>query len=164
MTLQFRPMTSNDIPMLARWLETPEVARWFTDADYIDEMRGYLDDPRVTPRIVLEYGRPVAYVHDYDIAGWDDHPLAHLPAGSRGVDTFIGDAADMHRGLGPRYLTALARALFAAGVPALGIDPDPGHRAAIRAYEKAGFAQRGKIVTRWGPAVVMEMFPPKLPD
>lgn len=42
--------------------------------------------------------------------------------------------------------------LFAAGVPAIGTDPDPDNHRARRAYEKAGFAVASEPSTRFGAA------------
>ena len=145
--------------MLSYWLADPEVRRWFDDPDYIKELETQFDDPRIRMWIVLLNDRPVAYVQDYDIHGWEDHPLEFLPSGARGVDTFVGEAADRGRGVGSAYLATFADRLLAEGAPAVGIDPHPDNTAAIRAYRKAGFRPHDPIVTKWGPALPMSLRP-----
>lgn len=145
--------------MVTRWTRTPRAAVWFTDPDYHDELADHLTDGRIAQWIVLLDAEPLAYLQDYDIHGWEDHPLGFLPKGSRGLDTLIGSEVQMGRGLGPRYLALHCAALFAQGVPALGIDPDPQNEAAIRAYEKAGFTCGDVVQSRWGAAQSMALWP-----
>jgi aminoglycoside 6'-N-acetyltransferase len=151
----FRPMRRADLPMLGTWLQGPGVARWFTDSGYIHDLAAQLADDRIRQQIVLLGQRPVAYVQDYDIHAFKDHPLAFLPPGARGIDTFIGSASDQGQGIGTAYLRQLVADLARAGVPAFGIDPDPGNAAAIRAYPKVGFRPHGQVMTEWGLVLLM---------
>ena len=45
----------------------------------------------------------------------------------------------LDRGHGSAFIRAHCRRLFAAGAPAIGTDPHPDNKRAIRACEKAGF-------------------------
>ena len=153
--LAFRPVQETDLPTLGRWLLAPHVARWYPDADYIEDLEDQLEDSRITMNLVLSDGRPFAYVQDYDIHGWRDHPLSFLPAGSRGLDTFIGEAEFAGRGLGSAYLRLRSDALFAKGVPALGIDPAEGNQTAQRAFDRAGFQQHSFALTEFGRVLLM---------
>lgn len=150
----FRAMIAGDLPLLARWLATPEVARWWPDGD-LDDFAEQLGDPHVAMTIVMLDGEPFAYVQDYDPHAWSDHPLKHLPAGSRGLDQFIGEPALIGRGHGPAFIDAHARRLFAAGAPALGVDPHPDNSRAIAAYARAGFSPERERDTPWGRALLM---------
>jgi aminoglycoside 6'-N-acetyltransferase len=154
---KFRAMRREDLPMLATWLQEPGVARWFTDAGYIHDLAAQLADHRIRQQIVLLGDRPIAYVQDYDIHAFKDHPLGFLAPGARGIDTFIGSAKDQGRGFGTAYLGQLVKDLGQARVPAFGIDPDPGNVAAIRAYQKVGFRPRGREMTEWGPVLLMSL-------
>ena len=136
----FRPMTVADMPMARRWLETPEVVRWWGDPDeQIALLEEDLDDPRMAMWIVSHEGRPFAYIQDYDPRAWNLHHLADLPPGSRGIDQFIGEPDMLGRGHGSAFIRAHVDNLFAADAPAVGTDPDPANARAVRAYEKAGF-------------------------
>ena len=141
----FRPMTAADMPMARRWLETPEVQRWWGDADgQVSLLEEDLEDPRMSMWIVSHEGRPFAYIQDYDPRSWDMHHLGDLPPGSRGIDQFIGEPDMIGRGHGSALIRAHVDRLFAAGAPAVGTDPDPENARAIRAYEKAGFTACAK--------------------
>ena len=153
---RFRPVRRADLPLLRGWLRTPEVARWWGEPDKEAAiLEEGLDDPRIAMRIVALRGHPFAYIQDYDIHAWPQHPFAHLPPGTRGLDTFIGDPDLIGQGHGSAYLRQRARALLSAGAPALAIDPDPLNVRARRAYENAGFEGSMPMETDFGPIVLM---------
>lgn len=158
---QFRPLQRNDMELVARWLVEPGVERWFPDADYVEDLEDHLDDPRIVQEIVSRNGVPFAWLQTYDIHGWEDHPLGHLPPGSRGMDTLIGVAEMRGQGHGAGYLRQKVERLFADGVPAVGIDPHPENAAAIAAYRRAGFVEDGRRDTEWGAVVLMSCYAPK---
>jgi aminoglycoside 6'-N-acetyltransferase len=145
--------------MVIRWTRAPRASRWFTDPDYAGDLADHLTDPRIAQWMVLLDGALLGYLQDYDIHGWEGHPLGFLPKGARGLDTLIGAEDQMGQGLGPRYLAQHCAALFAQGTPALGIDPDPDNLAAIRAYEKVGFLPGARATSRWGEVLTMSLFP-----
>jgi aminoglycoside 6'-N-acetyltransferase len=152
----FRPVTAADVPLLARWRASPDVIRWWGPPD-VEPAAETLGDPRVAMWIVEYHGRPFAYAQDYSPHDWDAHPFAHLPPGSRGIDQYIGEPDLLDRGHGSAFVRAHCDRLFAAGAPAIGTDPHPDNRRAIRAYEKAGFKVASPPTdTRWGRAVLME--------
>ena len=116
-----------------------------------------LRDARLASWIVELDGAPFAYLQDYDVHGWEGHHFAHLPAGSRGMDQFIGDAAMIGRGHGSALIARRMGELFAAGAPVLAVDPHPGNARAIAAYRKVGFEIAGEPrESEWGPFVPME--------
>jgi aminoglycoside 6'-N-acetyltransferase len=158
--LTFRRVYEADLPMLGRWLLSPAVARWYPDAHYIEDLEDQLGDSRIAMNLVLLDGAPVAYVQDYDIHAWNDHPLSFLPLGARGLDTFIGEAALIGRRLGSAYLRARGDALFAEGAPALGIDPAEENYVAQRAFDKAGFVRHSVAQTEWARVILMARLPP----
>jgi aminoglycoside 6'-N-acetyltransferase len=116
-----------------------------------------LADARVAMWIVEHLGRPFGYAQDYSPHDWDPHPFAYLPAGSRGIDQYIGEPDMLGLGHGSAFVRAHCERLFEAGAPAVGTDPSPDNARAIRAYEKAGFSPvAGPVETRWGRALLME--------
>lgn len=145
--------------MLEPWLEVPRVRRWFDDPGCMQDLEDHLTDPRIRQWIVEDAGTGVAYLQDYDIQGWRNHPLGFLPEGARGLDTFVFGEDRMGRGLAVRYLRQHSRSLFADGVPALGIDPHPTNTAAIRCYEKVGFVADSEMNTLWGRVLTMFLYP-----
>jgi aminoglycoside 6'-N-acetyltransferase len=152
----FRPATAKDLPDLRRWLNTPEVRRWWGDpSEQFELLRGDLNEPLMTMRIVSFNGRPFAYAQDYDVHSWPQSHLMQLPKGSRAIDSFIGWPSMIGRGHGQAYLRLLAEQLCADGAPLVAIDPAEGNLRAQRAYEKAGFRVEARVVTEAGPAVLM---------
>ncbi|SMF61171.1 aminoglycoside 6'-N-acetyltransferase [Allosphingosinicella indica] len=157
---RFDRVTVADLPMIDRWLQTPAVREWWIDAE------GNPADPigasdlgqrDVDMWIVSWKGLPFAFMQDYDPHACEGHHFAYLPAGSRGIDQFIGDAAMLDRGHGSSFIKARIATLFASGVPAVGTDPHPRNARAIRAYEKSGFVAKEICSTAWGMCLLMEV-------
>jgi aminoglycoside 6'-N-acetyltransferase len=147
-------MTAEDLPRTARWLQTPEVRRWWSDEEEVATLED-LEDPNIAFWIVSHEGRPFAYLQDYDPHAWQEHPFGFLPAGSRGMDQLIGEPDMLGAGHGSAFIRAHVERLFARGAPAVGADPHPDNARAIRAYEKAGF-QAGHVQdTEWGRCLLM---------
>ncbi len=129
----FRPATLADLPMLRRWLATPEVVRWWGEpgheAALLEEdlaaaarIGGTLRiGPRpaeqMVQRIVSFQHRPFAYVQDYDVSAWPQDHLAALPEGARAVDAFIGEPDMIGHGHGSAFLRLLAHRLIDEGAP-----------------------------------------------
>jgi aminoglycoside 6'-N-acetyltransferase len=159
----FRLASVADLPRLSRWLMTPEVARWWGDpAREFETLKADLVEPRMTMRIVSFRGRPFAYAQDYEVHAWPQAHLAHLPAGARAIDSFIGLPSMIGRGHGSAYLRLLVERLCAGGAPLIAIDPDAGNIPARRAYAKAGFAGDAPVRTESGDAVLMIYDPGRL--
>jgi len=156
----FRPATAKDLPRLRRWLDAPEVKSWWGDPiEEFELLRADLSEPLMTMRIVSLRGRPFAYAQDYDVQSWPQPHLAHLPKGSRAIDSFIGWPSMIGRGHGQAYLRLLARRLCAEGAPLVAIDPAEENLRARRAYEKAGFRFEARVVTAAYPAALMVFEP-----
>ena len=67
---------------------------------------------------------PFAYLQCYRIGEWHDG-FGPQPAGTRGLDQFIGEADMLGRGHGSAFVRAFIEKLFARGVPRIVIDPRP---------------------------------------
>jgi aminoglycoside 6'-N-acetyltransferase len=156
MSYTFRPAGAHDLPMLERWLRTPEVVRWWGEPqEQAALLREDLDDPRMVMRIVALAGRPFAYAQDYDVQVWPQPHFAGLPLGARSIDSFIGEPDMIGKGHGSNYLKLLAQRLRADGAPVVAIDPAVENLRARRAYAKAGFRGEAIVETAEGPAVLM---------
>lgn len=144
-----------DLPLLASWRAHEHVRRWWGSPD-VEPETGKLAEPRVVMWIAELDGTPLAFIQDYRVVDWSPHHFDDLPAGSRGLDLYIGEPTALGLGHGHRILRQHVDGLFAAGVPAVGVDPHPGNPCAIRCFEKAGFAVASALNdTRWGRAVLM---------
>ena len=152
---EFVPMTSADLPLIRRWLETPHVSQWWHDpAEQFELVSGDLDHPDMAQYIVVSDARRFAYLQCYDLSDWNTG-LGPQPFGTRGLDQFIGEADMLGRGHGSAFIRAFTELLLAKGTPRVVIDPDPANTRAIRAYEKAGFSKDRIVDTPDGPALLM---------
>ena len=152
----FRTMTADDLPTIRVWLSRPHVASWWGDPDeQFALISGDLDHPAMHQFIVTVDGRAFAYLQCYDPAAWPEGGLGAQPAGTRGIDQFIGDPAMIEQGHGSAFIRVFVEALLHNGAPRAVTDPNPDNARAIRAYEKAGFQQQRLVDTCDGPALLM---------
>jgi aminoglycoside 6'-N-acetyltransferase len=154
----FRDATEADLPMLARWLATPEVSAWWVDPGaQIKLIRADLSDPGMATWIVELGGRPFAYAQHYEVHTWPQPHLASLPFGTRAVDLFVGETDFRGQGHGSRFLRLLASRLLAEGAPLVVIDPDARNVRARNAFQRAGF-QLHSVVTSDDMDVALMIF------
>ena len=148
-------MSVADLPMILNWLRTPEVLRWWGEADEQYELvSGDLDHPDMDQFIVSINGRPFAYIQCYALSTWNQG-FGSQPPGTRGIDQFIGKAEMVNRGHGSAFIRAFTDDLLGGGTPRVVTDPDPKNARAIRAYEKAGFVKDSLVETSDGIALLM---------
>ncbi|WP_343051706.1 GNAT family N-acetyltransferase [Mycoplana rhizolycopersici] len=153
--IAFQPVTEADMPLLLRWLGEPHVRRWWGEPETeAAGIRDHFGDPTVEPYLVFLDGRPIGYLQSYLVDG-PGHPYGDQPAGTVGIDQFIGEPSLIGKGLGPQMIEAFVTGLFEQGVRRVVIDPHPDNRRAIRAYEKAGFHAFDERRTEDGPALMM---------
>jgi aminoglycoside 6'-N-acetyltransferase len=149
------PMTEDHLPMVRRWLETPEVVRWWGDPEeQYDLVRGDLDHPDMDQFIVAAEHRLFGYIQCYRLSTWNCGFGAQPPE-TRGIDQFIGEPEMIGRGHGTNFIRQFVDVLLKNGTPRIVTDPDPVNQRAIRAYEKAGFERDRMVDTPDGPALLM---------
>ena len=151
----FRPMTSDDLPVIRQWLARPHVREWWGDpSEQYDLVSGDLDEPAMDQFIVSAGGNEFAYLQCYDLTAWNSGFGEH-PRGTRGIDLFIVEADMIGRGHGSAFIRAFVDERLRSGAPRMVTDPDPSNTRAVRAYEKAGFEKAGMVDTPDGPALLM---------
>jgi aminoglycoside 6'-N-acetyltransferase len=151
----FRPMTQGDLALVRRWLETPEVMRWWGQPDeQYALVSGDLDHPDMAQFIVAIDQHPFAYVQCYALGTWNEG-FGAQPPGTRGIDQFIGEPGMIGQGHGSGFIRQFTDALLASGLPRIVTDPDPHNGRAIRAYAKAGFQNDRLVDTPDGLALLM---------
>jgi len=161
--ITFRPLVEADLPLMHRWLGTDHVSEWYPIDDvpkpplelvrshYLPMIRG--DQPSRGYLISLD-DSPVGFIQAYLVR---DHPeyaaAVQVQDGAAGIDLFIGEEDAVHRGLGPRILRRFLREIVFGELdaPACIIGPQPQNKAAIRAYEKAGFVYLKTVLTPGSP-------------
>ncbi len=139
-----RPLTGADLPLLARWIAAPHVARWWsedpagTESHYRPTIAG---EDRTRVEIVQLHGEPVGMVQSYDHRdepGWD---RAIGIERAVGIDYLIGETSALRQGVGTAAIrAAAARVLYrhpAADVVVAA--PQAANAASCRTLERAGF-------------------------
>jgi aminoglycoside 6'-N-acetyltransferase len=151
----FRPLSVSDLPMVKRWLVTPEVVRWWGDPEeQYALVSGDLDHPDMDQFIVSLGEHSFGYIQCYALSTWNQSFGAQPPK-TRGIDQFIGEAEMIGRGHGSAFIRQFVEDMLTSGIPRIVTDPDPDNGRAVRAYARAGF-QSGRVVdTPDGPALLM---------
>lgn len=160
--LGFRPLRTDDLPMLREWLGRPHVAEWWgaapTQAEVEDDYAPMLA-PDATDRgyIVLWDGEPVGFIQSYVVMGsGDGWWMDERDPGARGIDQFLAHADQLNRGLGSAMIRTFVDRLFLdPAVTRVQSDPSPRNLRAIRCSLKAGFHEHGEITTPDGPALLL---------
>jgi RimJ/RimL family protein N-acetyltransferase len=153
-TFSVRPMTPGDFHDVARWVNEPHVARWWTDFD---------PDGRRTPEeVAAQYGaavrgeeptrmwvwevngRSVGFAQDYRIRDYPEYALLSSRADAIGVDYGIGEPAFVGRGLGTSLLWVYLRDIVWPAYPDVAeffAAPDHRNAASLRVLAKLGFTE-----------------------
>jgi aminoglycoside 6'-N-acetyltransferase len=151
----FRAMTAADLPLIQRWLASPEVVEWWGDpGEQYALVRGDLEHPDMDQFIVALDDHPLGYIQCYALSTWNQG-FGSQPPKTRGIDQFIGKPDMIGRGHGSRFIRQFADSLLKSGIPRVVTDPDPDNGRAVRACAKAGFQSDRMVDTPDGPALLM---------
>jgi aminoglycoside 6'-N-acetyltransferase len=146
--IEFRPFSRADLPLLAQWLDTPHVARWWpsragNSPARLAEYYGPAIDGEDPSRLFLigSDGEPVGFGETYlhvDEPDWD-RTIA-LP-NVAGIDYLIGRPELCGHGLGTRIIGAFSTLVFELYPEISGIAsvPQAANPASRRVLEKNGF-------------------------
>jgi RimJ/RimL family protein N-acetyltransferase len=127
------------------------VRRWWADPpretypdDELEKYRRRIvgEDADTEIFFIRQRGRPIGFIQSYRIDDHDEYGTAlALDVSAAGIDLFIGEPAEIGKGLGPRVIRAFLRDVVFASydVAECVIGPSVKNTSAIRAYEKAGF-------------------------
>jgi aminoglycoside 6'-N-acetyltransferase len=157
-------MSAADLALVRRWLRMPHVTEWWGEPDeQFVLVSEDLEQPAMDQYVVTSSDRPFAYLQCYDPRAWPANGLGLHPAGTRGIDQFIGEPDMIERGHGSAFIRAFIDGLLSTGTPRVLTDPDPANARAIRAYEKAGFRREREVDTPDGRALLMTRDNPEWP-
>lgn len=149
-------MIAEDLPLLRHWLGEPHVVQWWgKPEEQFDLVSNDLDRPAMEQFIVSREGRAFGYLQCYNPDAWEGGGLGPQPAGTRGIDQFIGEADMLNAGHGSGFIRSFIEQLLLAGTPRVITDPGPANARAIHAYERAGFQKHRLIDTYDGRALLM---------
>jgi aminoglycoside 6'-N-acetyltransferase len=137
--IRFKQLEKSDLPLVAGWLQTPHVARWWTSpADELAIAAKYTarmhHDSAVSVHVISVDGEPVGMIQAERL----EEPRQ---AGGYGIDLLIGRFELTGQGLGPAIIEAfLDEYIFGRHAASFCIgDPALANTRSIRAFEKAGF-------------------------
>jgi len=150
--VSLRPMTRDDLSLLARWLESPHVHEWWREPfspDAVEAEYGpTIDGTDPTKVFVISVdGRLVGIIQRYRNA---DNPewaaaMAVVSGGdaAASIDFLIGEPDAVGRGVGAAAIAAFTPMVFDAypEVSAVLAAPQQANVASWRALEKAGFVR-----------------------
>lgn len=146
--VELRPMRVDDVDLLRRWDDDPDVAAALggRGADWYDWPAELVRDlPWRELLIAEEKGRPIGFVQLIDAREEESHYWADVKPGTWALDIWIGSPRDRGRGLGAQAVrTAVARIFENTSASAVVIDPQVGNRRAIAFYERLGFERVGE--------------------
>ena len=155
-SLTFRRMTVDDLPLVTAWLQEPHVGPWWKPSEIDDVTRAVRGEEPVDPWLLVLDGQDVGYFQVYDV-GYDAEyrencATVGVEAGTAGMDYLLGDPGLIGRGIGTAAIGSfVVDVVFGLGpYPAVTAGPDPNNAASIRVLEKNGFVFVGEITTKWG--------------
>lgn len=143
--MHLRRATLDDLDLLSAWDEQPHVIAAGGADDTFDWPT---ELPRTVPwrelLIAEESGRPVGFLQIIDPALEETRYWGDIEPGFRAIDIWIGEPADLGRGLGTTMMRlAIERCFADPTVHAILIDPLASNPRACRFYERLGFVLVG---------------------
>ncbi len=135
------------MPLIHRWLHEPHVARWwYEDIGTLEEVEEryseYIEGrENVEPYLILFEGSPIGYMQTYAISIEEEYARLVGVEDAAGLDLFIGEEEFLYRGLGASIIRHFIEEIIFSDerYEVCVIGPEPGNKAAIRAYGKVGF-------------------------
>ena len=164
-TVTFRRLTDDDLPMLHAWLNEPGVVQWWEgdDVSWDAVVRDYGEqnpDPTEHWLAIVE-DAPIGWIQSWaaadepaEAAKWAPHVDAH----AAGIDYLVADPGVRGSGLGSRMIKAFVDDVVFGLHPQytqVAAAPYSANVASWRALEKAGFRFAAEIVDKDGPCRLM---------
>lgn len=154
--LNFTPLTPEHFPLLLQWLAAPHVHTWWdqeihwtAEAVAAKYLPRTMPDSSVRCYIILLGDTPIGYIQYYNYYTIPEHEqLAGLPTSLAAFDLFIGEEKYTGRGIGSAALRLFLETYSDQQYEYAFAQPERKNRAAVRAYEKAGFTWHGNYMLR----------------
>lgn len=155
MPITFHPLGGDDLSLLHRWLNDPEIVKWWEgdDVSWAGVVRDYSPDRApdgVEHRIASLDDRPIGWISLGDVAQWPEESAAWTALGAEprpaGIDYLIGEHSDRGRGLGTRMIEAFVRTVVFgphSDWAQVGADPFTANTRSWGALAQAGFRRAG---------------------
>ena len=162
--ISFKNLTKEDVPLFIKWFAQPHVNKWWPVIEKDEVVEHFLK--RIRSKNVFGYivylgQKPIGYIQYYYVDGTGqktEEYLPELPAGTIGTDQFIGEPDCIGKGIGTRMIKEFIAYLLTIEptCKTIIVDPEPANYAAIRCYEKVGFAKVGEYQMNDGPCLLMQ--------
>jgi aminoglycoside 6'-N-acetyltransferase len=151
-TIELRPMRRDELPLLARWLAEPHVARWWREpADLASVESRYapaIDGEDPTELLIVQLDRrPIGIVQCYLLADNPSYLDALAPAGATStgasIDYLVGEPTLVGHGFGPQMIARACERLWRRSpeITSVLVAVQQENPASWRALEKAGFGR-----------------------
>lgn len=139
--MRLRPAEPSDRPLLEHWDRQPHVAAGAGVDGPWDWAHELPRRPDWRELLIAEVnGRPIGVLQIIDPKREETRYWGEVPPNLRAIDIWIGEAADLGRGLGTEMMRqALERCFADPEVTAVLIDPLESNTRAHRFYERCGF-------------------------
>ncbi|MBA8666786.1 acetyltransferase [Holosporaceae bacterium 'Namur'] len=155
MNISFKPLNKKHFGLLLKWLNTPHVRKWW-DTDIIwtkhsieEKYHTYVKGFKLTnskekpiyPYIITIDDKEVGYIQYYNAYDFprEGYIISGMPESLASIDIFIGEVEFVGKGLGVGLVAKFLDEYVFSQFESIFIDPDINNKAAIHAYEKAGF-------------------------
>jgi aminoglycoside 6'-N-acetyltransferase len=140
-----RPASLGDLALLRYWDRKPHVIASTGRDDGLDWAAELSQQGPFSEYLIAEEaGSPIGVMQIIDPAREESHYWGEIEENLRAIDIWIGEEADLGRGLGTEMMhLALARCFADPAVTGVVIDPLESNRRAHRFYERLGFRLLG---------------------
>lgn len=140
--VSLRPLAGSDQDRIRVWLRQPEIEAWWGPASATSAEVLIAQQSRLAIcRIIEVDGEAVGYCHAIDATLWGDDLPEELEPGTWDLDIFIAAAGHRSQGVGLQALELLKAEVFSTTLAtAVCVFASIRNEAAVRNYEKAGFA------------------------
>lgn len=144
-SLKVRRLKEQDKHLLAKWLSTPDVLKFYEgrdnsfDLDKVNRVFYASKDDEV--KCIIEYeGTSIGYIQYYELDEITKIEYGYEKGRIIGTDQFIGEAQYWNRGIGTLLVTSMTEFLFKhLNADKVVMDPQVWNKRAIKCYEKCGF-------------------------
>ncbi len=162
-----RPLVAADLPTLHRWLNEPEVVRWWEGDDVSWEavVRDYGSSADRTEHWVATLDdRPVGWIQCYPVADSPTEAELWWPRGidrtAAGIDYLVGEPSHRGWGIGSAMVRAFVERVVFGDHPdwtQAAAAPLEANAASWRSLARAGFRYVATVEDEHGPARLMAL-------
>lgn len=161
MSIDFKPLTQSDFPLLLKWLETLHVKQWWDSnikwtaeliaekySSYVENYKKVIIDNKIVKKpiyafIIIHNGIPIGYIQHYNIYDFIEDfsflSVDSLPKSCASLDFYIGNINFIGKKLGHVIVMEFYRRYIFPTFNHIILTVDSKNIIAIRTYGKAGF-------------------------